>query len=59
MSKIFVKPTTAAPVRHPDGKTELKREGELVDEHPYWYRRFADGDVAISAEAPKTKAKGN
>jgi len=59
MSKIFVKPSRAIPVFHPDGKTRLKPEGETVDDLPHWHRRFLDGDVAISTEPPpKSKAKG-
>lgn len=54
--KVFVKPGPGLIVPKPDGKP-LAPAGELVDRSDWWLRRERDGDVTITANAPKAPKK--
>lgn len=50
--KVFAKPAPGTIVPRPDGGS-LAPEGELVEKSDWWLRRERDGDVTITANAPK------
>lgn len=54
--KMFAKPRPGMLVPKPDGKN-LAPEGELVAPSDWWLRRERDGDVTLTANAPKAPAK--
>lgn len=54
--KYFVKPVEGRSVPKPDG-TPLKPEGEFLAKATWWKRRKRDGDVVITADAPKATKK--
>jgi hypothetical protein len=59
MDTIFVKPARAEIlVPNPENANKpLAVEGEAVYPSRYWNTRAKDGDVIISAVAPKSKSK--
>lgn len=50
-------PVDGRKVIDPDTGREVKGEVTVPDNHGFWLRRLADGDVALAAD-PAKKAKG-
>lgn len=56
MNKMFARPSPGMIVPKPDGGS-LAPEGELVEMSGWWLRRERDGDVTLTANAPRAPAK--